>query len=398
MSGHNTNTIYLYGDSLEELARNTVNEDTFAQLLKFRKNPRNFIAFLQQLSGEQLFHLSEQFNENQFDQLYDKFTDEQKKALSRYECSLVKTKTELLEQTQETNTTLENTVSSLITELHTDETTGLKNKKSLDYYVTERINAFFGEVAGFLKEKQQTRGFQKQAFITEETPLTQIFQNCGTDFGKYQSEQNFEKNVILAFGDLDGFKYVNDTYGHVAGDKVLKITAETLEMVAQKASNRYGAIIKAYRFGGDEFVLIGEGNTSNALQQYLRRETRTELDNPENYQDIDEDLKENARVGISVGFTDSLSFNGLCETMKEYVENNYSTIRVKDINEHREAITDSLRKKINNTLYQKAEEEAEKDKNRFYLEAKELQLTHPEALTKRQKYVLSNARYADRLK
>lgn len=52
----------------------------------------------------------------------------------------------------------------------------------------------------------------------------------------------------LAMIDIDHFKKFNDTYGHDTGDEVLK-------MVASKLSNISGGG-KAYRYGGEEFVLL----------------------------------------------------------------------------------------------------------------------------------------------
>jgi diguanylate cyclase (GGDEF)-like protein/PAS domain S-box-containing protein len=55
--------------------------------------------------------------------------------------------------------------------------------------------------------------------------------------------------VSIALFDLDGFKDVNDTLGHSAGDKLLGEVAVRLSEFAPEAS-------KGYRLGGDEFVLV----------------------------------------------------------------------------------------------------------------------------------------------
>jgi diguanylate cyclase (GGDEF)-like protein/putative nucleotidyltransferase with HDIG domain len=50
-------------------------------------------------------------------------------------------------------------------------------------------------------------------------------------------------------GDIDGFKLFNDTYGHVMGDEVLRLTAD----VCRKAVEPDGTVC---RYGGDEFLII----------------------------------------------------------------------------------------------------------------------------------------------
>jgi diguanylate cyclase (GGDEF)-like protein/PAS domain S-box-containing protein len=67
-----------------------------------------------------------------------------------------------------------------------------------------------------------------------------------------RTERN-EMTLAVAFLDLDGFKVVNDTYGHNAGDIVLRETAHRLLGIVRGADT-------VARVGGDEFVFVFEPN------------------------------------------------------------------------------------------------------------------------------------------
>jgi diguanylate cyclase (GGDEF)-like protein len=62
----------------------------------------------------------------------------------------------------------------------------------------------------------------------------------------------YQYNLSLVFIDIDDFKKVNDTYGHVRGDEVLIAFVERI-----KANLRTTDLL--FRFGGDEFVLLLQG-------------------------------------------------------------------------------------------------------------------------------------------
>jgi diguanylate cyclase (GGDEF)-like protein len=73
--------------------------------------------------------------------------------------------------------------------------------------------------------------------------------------------------LSLVVLDIDRFKQVNDTHGHLAGDTVLRKLAETVLAVSR------GEDVFA-RFGGEEFVLVADGcgaENAFALAERLRR-------------------------------------------------------------------------------------------------------------------------------
>ncbi len=68
-------------------------------------------------------------------------------------------------------------------------------------------------------------------------------------FSEVERAHRYERPLSVAFVDIDHFKAVNDTYGHGAGDVVLRGVAQTIA-ANLRASDRIG------RYGGEEFMLI----------------------------------------------------------------------------------------------------------------------------------------------
>lgn len=75
----------------------------------------------------------------------------------------------------------------------------------------------------------------------------------------------------LVFLDMDGLKFTNDTYGHNAGDYLLKSFVSTIDAISDNTRDRL------YRYAGDEFILLTSRNhveTANFIRRALRKFTK----------------------------------------------------------------------------------------------------------------------------
>jgi diguanylate cyclase (GGDEF)-like protein len=110
-------------------------------------------------------------------------------------------------------------------------------------------------------------------------------------------------DVTVLFVDLDGFKGVNDTMGHRAGDEVLRVVAHRLT-----AAVRHGDV--AARLGGDEFIVMLEGaaGTDTAAQvaeRVIDAVSETISLGPDS----------DVRVGASVGIASSFGGQGTADEL-----------------------------------------------------------------------------------
>lgn len=71
----------------------------------------------------------------------------------------------------------------------------------------------------------------------------------------------------VAMVDVDHFKKFNDTYGHDAGDQVLKMVASRLERVSGGG--------RAFRYGGEEFSVLFPGKSAEEVLPHLERVRKT---------------------------------------------------------------------------------------------------------------------------
>jgi diguanylate cyclase (GGDEF)-like protein len=87
------------------------------------------------------------------------------------------------------------------------------------------------------------------------------------------AEATPERGVALCMLDLDGFKPINDQYGHEVGDRLLQALGQRL-----RDSVRSADVVA--RLGGDEFVVVAQGLTGEKQAQELARKLVQALREP----------------------------------------------------------------------------------------------------------------------
>lgn len=80
----------------------------------------------------------------------------------------------------------------------------------------------------------------------------------------FQTAIETDAPLSLIFLDLDGFKAINDRFGHRTGDRVLSVSAQRI-----RESIRSEDLVG--RFGGDEFLIVSEGTDANGARAIAER-------------------------------------------------------------------------------------------------------------------------------
>lgn len=99
-----------------------------------------------------------------------------------------------------------------------------------------------------------------------------------------------DNRIGICYVDLDGFKSINDTLGHAAGDELLAAVARRLE----RRSGRRGGFVA--RMGGDEFVLLVERSAGIGELVTLAGDLLTRIEEP--FQLSEHRVRISASIGI----------------------------------------------------------------------------------------------------
>jgi diguanylate cyclase (GGDEF)-like protein len=112
---------------------------------------------------------------------------------------------------------------------------------------------------------------QKEANTDAMTGLENRKAYYDTSAHETQRAQRYGTPLSVLMLDIDYFKQINDTYGHIEGDKVLKCLASILQAQLRESDH-------AFRMGGEEFLLLLP-NTHTADALVLAQRIRYEVEN-----------------------------------------------------------------------------------------------------------------------
>ena len=107
-------------------------------------------------------------------------------------------------------------------------------------------------------------------------------------------EKNPDINGALFFLDLDGFKQINDTFGHQSGDELLIQTAKRLRRSLRDSD-------AVYRFGGDEFVILIRNIRKKTEAATVAGNVLNEIRRP--YTLVSSPNSSSVNIGVSIGIS-----------------------------------------------------------------------------------------------
>ena len=173
----------------------------------------------------------------------------------------------------------------------------LAERHGLNDWLTVAINK---NMAPHLSHVQGV--LQELSYKTEHDPLTGLSNRRVFERTLDQEIDRSYRNktpMSLAILDLDNFKVINDTYGHLKGDEVLIDFAEMLSHSAR----RYDLVA---RIGGEEFAIIFSGvgifKAQQLLQRLLEKTRELSFSTPDN--------KDNFSITCSAGI---VCYKGIVE-------------------------------------------------------------------------------------
>ncbi len=151
-------------------------------------------------------------------------------------------------------------------------------RRGLEWIHGKRIQQEFQYQIGDLRERRLLLEMETAALRNEvlTDPLTGLLnrrafdQNLENAFNQWERHR---RTFVLVLGDLDYFKLINDRFGHLVGDEVLRSLAAGMRSTLRKSD-------LAFRIGGEEFAILLMETTLQAGAEVTEKLRRKIDENP----------------------------------------------------------------------------------------------------------------------
>ena len=109
------------------------------------------------------------------------------------------------------------------------------------------------------------RRLEQQSMTDQLTGIANRRRYDRYSLAKWREAARMQVPFSICMFDIDHFKIYNDTFGHPAGDKVIKAVAETAAVMLRRGTDFFA------RYGGEEFVAFSMGDNAETAFGHLKK-------------------------------------------------------------------------------------------------------------------------------
>ena len=194
----------------------------------------------------------------------------------------------------------------VVVDISETEATAPASRLTQTIVIGNAIAALLGIAACLLLYRFLRRQERRLHWLTHIDPLTGVPNRRALDeqlLRELARSRRSHEPLTVLLGDLDGFKSLNDTRGHAAGDAALSAVASAMVEVVREDD-------LVARYGGDEFAIVLPGCDPNATALLCARLTAAVTDLA-----INVDPRSTRTLSLSVGTTTRLDGDGPTEML-----------------------------------------------------------------------------------
>jgi diguanylate cyclase len=145
-------------------------------------------------------------------------------------------------------------------------------------------------------------------FHAEHDPLTGLF-NMSYFYNKMKGYSPSDKKMFIAMIDIDFFKKINDTYGHLNGDHILRNVAATIKSAISHL-DREDSVLG--RYGGEEFILFQAVGSLSEMKENVTIIRKKIEETPFYTKEEDQEI----HLTVSIGVAELTNYSMLNETIE----------------------------------------------------------------------------------